>query len=63
MTDGDASHSSERRLDTFTKGVGLDLFSLWFSFLLCSLILRLLLFKCLFPYQWGLIPRMGKTRR
>jgi ribonuclease HI len=28
MTDGDVSHSSEKRLDTYTKGVGLDLSSL-----------------------------------
>jgi hypothetical protein len=27
MTDGDVSHSSERRLDTGTKGIGRDLFS------------------------------------
>jgi hypothetical protein len=33
MTDGDGSHSSEMRLDTCTKGVGLDLFSLGFAFL------------------------------
>jgi hypothetical protein len=32
MTDGDVSHSSERRLDTCTKGAGLDLFSLRFAF-------------------------------
>jgi hypothetical protein len=32
-------------------------------FLLCSLFLRLLLSRCLFPYQWGLIPQMGKTHR
>jgi hypothetical protein len=56
MTDGDVSHSSEMRLDTCTKGVGLDLFSLGFAFLLCSLVLCLLSFRCLFPYQWGLIP-------
>jgi hypothetical protein len=63
MTDGDGSHSSEMRLDTCTKGGGLDLFSLGFAFLLCSLVLCLLSFRCLFPYQWGLIPRMGKTHR
>jgi hypothetical protein len=28
MTGGDVSHSSERRLDTCTKGIGRDLFSL-----------------------------------
>jgi hypothetical protein len=56
MTDGDGSHSSEMRLDTCTKGVGLDLFSLGFAFLLCSLVLCLLSFRCLFPYQWGLNP-------
>jgi hypothetical protein len=28
MTDGNVSHSFERRLDTCTKGAGLDLFSL-----------------------------------
>jgi hypothetical protein len=33
MTDGDVSHSSEKRLDTYTKGVGLDLFSLRVAFL------------------------------
>jgi hypothetical protein len=37
MTDGDVSHSSEKRLDTYTKGVGLDLFSLRAAFLLFSL--------------------------
>jgi hypothetical protein len=33
MTDGDVSHSSEKRLDTYTKGIGLDLFSLRAAFL------------------------------
>jgi hypothetical protein len=33
MTDGDVSHSSEIKLLTCGTGVGLDLFSLWFSFL------------------------------
>jgi hypothetical protein len=28
MTDGDVSHSSNRRLDTYMKGLGQDLFSL-----------------------------------
>jgi hypothetical protein len=63
MTDGDVSHSSEKRLDTYMKGVGLDLFSLRAAFLLFSLFLCLLSVRCLFPYQWGLIPRMGKTHR
>jgi hypothetical protein len=69
MTDGDGSHSSERRLDTRLKGLGLNLFSLLFYFIFylfyfsCSLALCLHLFSCLFSYQWGLIPRMGKTRR
>jgi hypothetical protein len=34
-----------------------------FSYLLFSLFLCLLSIRCLFPYQWGLIPRMGKTHR
>jgi hypothetical protein len=63
MTDGDVSHSSEKRLDTYTKGVGLDLSSLRGVFLLFLLFLYLLSVRCLFPYQWGLIPRMGKTHR
>jgi hypothetical protein len=63
MTDGDVSHSSEIKLLSWGTGVGLDLFSRWFSFLLCLLVLRLVLFRLLFPYQWGLIPRMGKTHR
>jgi hypothetical protein len=32
MTDGDGSHSSERRLDTFTKGGGRNLFCFLFEF-------------------------------
>jgi hypothetical protein len=60
MTDGDVSHSSEMRLDTSTKCVGLDLFSLGFAFLLCSLVLYLLSFRCLFPHQWGLSPEWVK---
>jgi hypothetical protein len=63
MTDGDVSHSSEKRLDTYIKRVGLDLFSLRAAFLLFSLSVCLLSVRCLFPYQWGLIPRMGKTHR
>jgi hypothetical protein len=59
----DVSHSPEKRLDTYTKGVGLDLFSLRAAFLLFSLFLCLLSFRCLFPYQWGFIPRMDKTHR
>jgi hypothetical protein len=51
MTDGDMSHSSEKRLDTYTKGVGLDLFSLRAAFLLFSLSVCLLSVRCLFPYQ------------
>jgi hypothetical protein len=60
-TDGDVSHSCEIRLLSWRTGVGLDVFSLWISFLLCLLVLRLVLFRFLFPYQWGLIPRMGNT--
>jgi hypothetical protein len=56
MTDGDVSHSSEIRLLGWRTGVGLDLFSRWFSFLLCLLILRFVLFRLLFPYQWGPSP-------
>jgi hypothetical protein len=41
MTDGDASHSFEIEFLTRRTGVGLVLFSLWFSFLECSLVLRL----------------------
>jgi hypothetical protein len=63
MTDGDVSHSSEKRLDTYTREAGLKLFSPRVEFLLFSLSLCLLSLRCLFPYQWGLIPRMGKTRR
>jgi hypothetical protein len=39
MTDGDVSHSSEKRLDTYTKGAGLDLSSLRGVFLLFLLFL------------------------
>jgi hypothetical protein len=56
MTAGDVSHSSKMRLDTCTKVVGLDLFSLGFAFLLCSFFFfffpRSLSFRCLFPYQF-----------
>jgi hypothetical protein len=41
MTDGDVSHSSDIRLLSWRTGVGLDLFSRWFSFLLYLLVLRL----------------------
>jgi hypothetical protein len=65
MADGDVSHSSEMRLDTCTKGVSLDLFSLGFAFLLCSflfsffLFLCLLSFRCLFPLPVGPHPPNG----
>jgi 4-amino-4-deoxy-L-arabinose transferase-like glycosyltransferase len=55
MTDGDVSHSSEKRLDTYTERVGLDLYPLRAAFLLFSLSVCLLSVRCLFPYQWGLI--------
>jgi hypothetical protein len=38
-------------------------FFFFFFLFLCSLALRLILFSCLFPNQWGRIPRMGKTQR
>jgi hypothetical protein len=63
------SHSSKIKLPTFRTVVVLDLFSLWFSFcfpftLFLYYVLRLVcLFRSLFLYQWGLIPRMGKTHR
>jgi hypothetical protein len=63
MTDDDVSHSSDIRLLSWRTGVSLDLFSRWFSVLLYLLVLHLVLFRFLFPYQWGLIPRMGKAHR
>jgi hypothetical protein len=41
MPDGDASRSFEIKLLTCRIGVGLVLFTRWFSFLLCSLVLHL----------------------
>jgi hypothetical protein len=58
MTDGDVSHSSEVKLLSWRTGVDLDLFSRWFSFLFL-LVLRLVLFRLLFPYQWGPHPPNG----
>jgi hypothetical protein len=60
MTDGDVSHSSEIRLLSWRTGVDLDFFSCWFSFLLCLFVLRLALFRLLFPYQWGSSPEWVK---
>jgi hypothetical protein len=37
MTDSDMSHSSEKRLDTYTKGVGLDFFIFIFIFIFLKL--------------------------
>jgi hypothetical protein len=45
MMGSDVSHLSQRRLDTCTQGIGLDLFSDLFP--LCSVILGLLLSRSL----------------
>jgi hypothetical protein len=65
MTNGDVSHLSKIKLLTVTTVAVLDLFSLLdFSCFHFTLFLCLVcLFKLLFLYQWGLIPRMGKTHR
>jgi hypothetical protein len=64
MMDGDVSHSSEIKLPTFRTVVVPGLFSLWFSSFPFTLfqyyVLRLVcLFRLLFLYQWGLIPRVS----
>jgi hypothetical protein len=56
-------YREDSSIPTYTKRVGLDLCSLRAAFLLFSLSVCLLSVRCLFPYQWGLIPRMGRTHR
>jgi hypothetical protein len=63
MTDGDVSHLSKIKFLTFRTVAVLDLLSLWiFSSFQFTLFLHLVcLFRLLFLYQEGLIPRMGQT--
>jgi hypothetical protein len=56
MTGGDVSHSSKRRLDTCTKGIARDFFSLglYFSHVqLFCICFYLDVYLCLFPFKWG----------
>jgi hypothetical protein len=68
MMDGDERHLTKSELFMEEQVFDLnDVLSLcdfsFFSRLHLYCVLYLFLTRFFFPYQWGLIPRMGKTRR